>query len=467
VTDAWAPPTPKPKRRHALLVPVLALALAGAGFGTYQVVRDEDLEWDPNLASLATFVENERGLSFEHPVRAEFLADDEWTDWIRTEESDLTEDDRREMEEAVAFLRALGLAEGDVDLLEEQNDLSTEFFVAFFDPATDRIYVHGDDSSDLDVATRATLVHELTHALQHQHFDLEAMVEEADQAAQLAQRGLIEGDAMNVEDAWVATLSDADQDEYFRTLDEFDDPSTDVPAALAVTAATPYALGPALASMLDRRGELNDAFTDGPTTDEHLLDPISFIEGDEPEDVVAPELPDDAEQLDEGEFGAISLFTVLAERIDASIALDAADGWGGDEYLTYRSEGRTCVRVRTVGESKDDTERIVRALSSWIETLPEPFATVRVDGSEVLLESCDPGSDIDLATGTSYDALELVATRGGLEDLFLADDLAPAQARCMANGFLDEFTIEELQTDDPQFAEELQERAFGVAGSCF
>ena len=160
-------------------------------------------------------------------------------------------------------------------------------------------------------------------------------------------------------------LSAEDQDEYFATDEDRTevDPGEDAPAALAIQAAAPYAFGPALASLVDRDGNLDAAYADPPDTDEHLFDPVSFVEGDEPHDVDAPALPDGATEIDDGEFGVMAWFTVLAERLDADVALAAVDGWGGDQYRSYESDaGSVCVRVDVRGETPSDTQGIaVRA----------------------------------------------------------------------------------------------------------
>ena len=70
---------------------------------------------------------------------------------MRTDESELTDEDREDAENAESLLRALALAEDDTDIVEEQNDLTSDFFVAYYDPATETIAVQGDESDDLDV----------------------------------------------------------------------------------------------------------------------------------------------------------------------------------------------------------------------------------------------------------------------------------------------------------------------------
>ena len=56
---------------------------------------------------------------------------------------------------------------------------------------------------------QSTLVHELTHVLQDQHFDLEAKTKEVedDSAASSASDALVEGDARRIESEWRNSLA--------------------------------------------------------------------------------------------------------------------------------------------------------------------------------------------------------------------------------------------------------------------
>ena len=72
-----------------------------------------------------------------------------------------------------------------------------------------------------DVATRVTVVHELTHALQDQHFDLNKLTDATKTSgADTALTALIEGDAVRVENKYVDALSKADQNAYDKTLQQ-------------------------------------------------------------------------------------------------------------------------------------------------------------------------------------------------------------------------------------------------------
>jgi hypothetical protein len=80
------------------------------------------LHWDDRIAPYAKIAAHERGLSFVHPVPVRFLSPAKFAKTLTTDETDLSNDDRRQLEQATGQLRALGLIAGDVNLLKASND---------------------------------------------------------------------------------------------------------------------------------------------------------------------------------------------------------------------------------------------------------------------------------------------------------------------------------------------------------
>jgi hypothetical protein len=367
----------------------------------------------------------------------------------------------------VQLLRALGLIEGDVDLLAETNELSTSSVLALYDFYDKQIRVHSAPSADLSVDTRGTLVHELTHVLQDQHFDLTARYDDVGDDS-FALDSLVEGDATNVEDAWVERLSEAEREEYDRAYDaQLDDAaSVDVPAVLETLFGAPYAFGPPFAALLDSMGsdELNAAFEDPPNTDEHSFAPASYIANDVPELVATPKVPGTARAIDEGNFGATAWFVLLSERIDAQVAFRAVQGWGGDRYVDYSENDRACTQIRYRGESAEDTAVMRLAIAAWIDSLPTPFASVEVVDDDLLFESCDPGADADLTTGKSADALVLPVSHSYILATLIVEGFDIDVAECVATDTIAASTVEELMSDAP--SDEFSTRIATAVISC-
>ena len=187
-------------------------------------------------------------------MKVEYLADKAFQKRVAIDQDTLSASDKKDAEQSEATLRAAGLVAGDFDLLKSTSDLQESGVLAYYAPRTKRITVRG---KTLDVATRITLAHELTHALQDQHFDLVAMQRAAHKAhASSAAQALIEGDAVRVQRAYEEQLSHADQAEYAKVqATEGADFSTSlasdaVPASLVALFQTPYTLGPEMLNVV-------------------------------------------------------------------------------------------------------------------------------------------------------------------------------------------------------------------------
>lgn len=373
--------------------------------------------WDERVADLAAFVERERGLDFEHPVRVDFLSEDEYSEAARVDEGVLSDEDRELIDESAAVLEALGLVPAGTDLLGTTNEMVDTGTLAFYDPVTETVTVRG---TEMSTVLAATLVHELTHVAQDQAFDLERALDDDTGAAE-GFHALVEGDAVRIESAYVESLTSDEQevywDDYLGQVDDAEAGLDAVPAAMQAFFAAPYVLGDPFVALVAADGgnrAVDDAFASPPASSEHLLDPGSFFAGDAPVDVAVPDLPGGAERVGEAEvLGAVGLFVLLSERLDAEVALAAADGWGGDRVAVFRDGDRSCARVDLAADTPGDLDEIAGALRDWVAAGPSGIASVDVTGDTVGLEACAAGSDTDgqAAGGASLDALTLPAAR--------------------------------------------------------
>lgn len=421
-------------------------------------------QWDPRVTDLVAFVEDERELDFDHPVYIDFLTPEEYSEAARTDEAELTDEDREALEDSEALLRALGLISGDVDLFESSNDLVDTGTLAYYDDSTRRITVRG---TEMTVDLRVTLVHELTHALQDQHFDLGRLHEFETTGESAAFRAVVEGDASLVEDEYVAQLSAAESEEYFAAVDDQieEAPFDDIPSILTASFSAPYALGTPLVGIVQADGgwgAVDDMLEDPPTSEVELLDPLVFFDGFTVSEVELPEAPDDIEVVEEADFGAITLYLMLATRMDAGEAFDVAIGWGGDAYRTERDDGVLCATVSTVGVDADATDAIDAALTVWADGTD---ATVERDGGVVILRSCDPGTDdeaIDPVTDP-LDALSLPTTRSYVMLSASYQGATPDEGACVGDAVVAQVPLEVLS--DPAPSDEELDQLFGVMSS--
>jgi hypothetical protein len=413
--------------------------------------------WDPRVVELAAFVEDERGMDFRHPVYVDFLTAAGYTA-ATTEDEDETvseETQRLDFDRYAGQLRALGVASGELDLYEAFNTVIDSGTLAFYDPTDERIRVRG---TQMTVGLEVTLVHELTHALQDQRFDLDRISDPLiESGAAAAFRALGEGDALRVENAYVdGALSAEEQtdydEEYADQLADSEAATTDVPAFLEATFGAPYALGLPFVTMLfnqDGNDRVNAAFKDPPDTEEHLLDPASFIAEDE-FSTLELEPPSDGEMFEEGTFGATAWYLFLAERIDPKVAFDAALGWNGDSYVAYERDDEVCLQAVFAGDRRDDEVEMEAAIDAWAEAMVGGKAKAIERDGQPGIETCDPGADVDLElTGRSETSLYLPNLWGYLV-ADAATVLDPDGSRCYAHTVLDELTFEQIT--DPEGA---------------
>ncbi len=450
------PPTPKPDRRvrrrwiatgvgGALVV--AAIAVAGV------VSRDNPPrhpdDWDPRVADLVQFVQDERGLLYDHPVAIDFLTADEYSDLVAKRDQP-TDSDIEELRQLEGELRAVGLISGDVDLVASMGTLEDEGTLAFYDPETERITVRG---TDLTPALRVTLVHEMTHALQDQHFDLKQLDQLDSTDAQDGYRALVEGDATRIENRYVDTLSAADRSAYDEATSSDTPDLGAVPPVLLTLFGAPYVLGTDLVDLLEETGgdkAVNAAFDSPPASDAMLLDPFRFLAHDAATDVPVPPLAEGEERFEDGDLGAIAIYLFLSTRFDVHEALEGVDGWDGDAYVGFKRDGRVCFRVAVATVDADAAVRLEDLLTRWSEAAPATSPKVSRAASTVTFESCDPGASAD-AAGLTYNdsalALPVIRTEIGIG--LVHNGAPPEAARCVAGKITDEYSVDELTAADP------------------
>ena len=428
----WASPPPRRQRRRpahpSLFIGLAVFAVGLLVAGVVAFVHDRNKEpsypaqWDPRVASIVKFDEQHRGLKFKHPVEVDFLSPDEYAARARSSASQLSDDDKKKLASEEGELRAMGLTTGNVDLFAALNDLADAGTAAFYDPDTKKVSVRG---TDMTVELQVTLAHELTHALQDQHFDISSARENSFKTSgeSDAFRTLVEGDAERIEHEYVASLSADQQSQYFdsnsASVEQSQQQLSNVPVALQAFMAAPYIFGPPFTEILQTDGgqhEVDAAFAQPPVDDEQTMDPRQFVHDRGPLDVAKPPLPQGVSaESDSGDLGETTWYLMLAERIPPVQALHAADGWGGDSYVAYDQSGRTCMRMAWRGDSSVDQDEMHTALDAWAAAMPAGTATVREDGGQLSVETCDPGADSGITINNrSLDALELFDVRSNL-----------------------------------------------------
>ncbi|MEO6628716.1 MAG: DUF6782 family putative metallopeptidase, partial [Aquihabitans sp.] len=405
-------------RAPAVIIALSALVVAALVAGSvYLVVGGREKypkTWDSRVSPIAAWVAKARDLDFKHPVEVEFLTSGEYTAASQDRPAP-TAESARDMQDTVSQMRALGFVQGDVDLAAATDTLADSGTLAYYDPSTKRIAVRG---TKLTPMLRVTLAHELVHVLQDQHFDLTRLKTlPSSQTAGL--RALAEGDAGRIEDVYAdEVLAPGELASYNKesaasgevAQSEIDH---EVPEALSVLFAAPYAFGPSLVAYLERQdgNDAIDAAFKDPPTDEVLFNPQVLGTPAAKARLVTVEAPGGAEALDDGQFGSAAWYLLLASRLPPAVALNATDGLGGDGYVFYRQESKSCVRINAVGDDEAQTTELFNALSLWVSMSPGGTASVSVDGGKIRFQSCDPGPEAVVPGKVTMSLLVLPVTR--------------------------------------------------------
>jgi hypothetical protein len=333
---------------------------------------------------ISTFVEQERGLEFEEAVDVELASGDEFEQRLLED----FEEDAEELETTGVFLTGLGLVEPDVDVVEAMRALLGGGVVGFYDPETAELVVRG---STVSPYVRTTIAHELVHALDDQHFELDRPeYDDADDEIGFGFQAVAEGNARRVENAYRASMSDEEQrqaDEEEASIGANLDISA-IPPAMLGLADAPYSLGiEFVQALLDDGGQsaLDRAFEEPPRTSEQILHPDAYLEGDPRTEVPHPRTQ--GEVVDQGVAGELLVYLALASVLDDSMAISAGEGWGGDWAVAWRDGDRSCVTMNVVGDTADDTGELRDAFDQWAGTQDD--ATVSGGaGAPVTVEAC-------------------------------------------------------------------------------
>ncbi|MBA2608676.1 MAG: hypothetical protein H0U92_07045 [Actinobacteria bacterium] len=422
--------------------------------------------WDKQVAPLAAFVEDARHLRFDHAVRISYLSPAEYRKRILGDgEVSLSTAEKEELERFAGQSRALGLIDKDTNLLDDVQDIQANGTSAFYDPETEDIVVFG---TKIDVSTRVTLVHEMTHALQDQNFDLSR--EFSTDGADSLFEALGEGDASRIETAYVEQLNEADSAAYEKSFEESNDDhgEVDVAPILEQLFGAPYVLGEPMTTLYEQvksTKDLNALFRKPVPSDEGLLNIFSLLAGEKPQKVRAPKVVAGEKRTDAPTpFSALAWYLTLAAHVDERVALRAVDGWGGDSSIGYKKDGRDCIRAVFVGDSPNDVTEMRGALDQWKTAFSAERVSVTGDATRVEVSACE-ADDIPAPRAGSENSLIVPVSRlQFLQGAFAAG--APLDTvQCLSREFLNYVTVDAL-LDANEDAKLFTRQAGSMAQAC-
>jgi hypothetical protein len=243
--------------------------------------------------------------------------------------------------------------------------------IGYYDPLSGQLVFIGTE--DPTPVQKVTLAHELTHALDDQHFRLDRLntleSECADEVYQAA-LGAVEGDATYFMILYA---------QRFLTLDEQLElglgaaPSTAGIAPFVVELQTwPYTAGLSFIEAMDRRGgteAIDRAMKSFPVSTEQVIHPERYP-NDAPTPVnvgdLGPELGPGWNDLDVMGVGEAFLSIMLGLRLPRITSEAAAAGWDGGTYRAWSDGEHVALALSTVWDGPRDAAEFASAMRQWL-----------------------------------------------------------------------------------------------------
>lgn len=263
---------------------------------------------------------------------------------------DYTEEDVRQ---DALILNLFGLIDRNYDLYELFVELYSEQIAGFYDDETkEMVVVQGEEFAGPE---RMTYAHEYTHALQDAQYDLNDGLKlnndycELDSEYCAAVTALVEGDASFTETQWFLEHSSLkDKQEVLKYYQEYASPIFDnTPVFLQEDLIFPYVKGLEFVSALFENGgyaAIDAAYLNPPVSTEQIMHPERYPD-DQPIKIELDDftdlLGDGWEEIDRNTLGEWYTYLILGKplstdwALEEEMALSAAEGWGGDQYLVY------------------------------------------------------------------------------------------------------------------------------------
>jgi hypothetical protein len=372
--------------RRAFPAVVLGAALAVAA---PPAVADVEPDWTAKLVARADVIAAEvakiRGLAVKRPIAKGVMAEDALRARLLARMDEDAPPAERARDAAVA--KRWGLVPMATDLDALIVDLLTEQIAGFYDPAEGKLYVSAKPGSD-DTWADMLMAHELTHALQDQHFGLAAWMKvvDGDDDASAARQALVEGDgvALMIEYTLAKQGQGApwDHELVVRMIaanmnGAGGGPELErAPVALREAMLFPYRAGVGFVAAL-RKGRpwsaIDDVYRRPPRSTEQVLHPHLYLADARPDQITAPR---GADVLDASTWGEEGWRTFLVTHgVPPVVAAGAAAGWGGDRVVLRGRAADVATPARTVGvavvtwDTAEDADEFWNAASHALASL--------------------------------------------------------------------------------------------------
>jgi hypothetical protein len=419
--------------QSSLLCLLTLLAAAGQARPGVASGETSTAQWARALAQeIAPRVEEIRGLRFRRPVSVELVDAESARAHFQRRAAKMWPEHEVRLDQRV--YAQLGLLPAGTDLLKSLLDLLAEQAWGYYDPDSDTFFVL--ENSPPETAP-LLMAHELTHALDDQHHQIDSMLdqvrEDDDRATALS--AVVEGSGTLVMTAFMleeirAGRMKRDVLEHFQESDAGRaETLRAAPAFLRRSLLAPYLLGLGFLlrgdphrlseSGVDPR-DLDRAFRDPPLSSEQILHPEKYWDEtrqDVPLPVTLPDLSPDLGEgwslVGTGTLGELALAQLAGSEgpdlasPDASAPAhwtnEAARGIAGDLYQHYVNGDRSLTVLGTLWDTVRDAREFRLSLS---------HGSVFLRGSAVLVLAGDLGAGAERLASLALSGLTAASPPG-------------------------------------------------------
>jgi hypothetical protein len=334
----------------------------------------------------------------------------------------------KEMRASELVLKKLGLAPADFHLRPFIIKLLAEQVAGYYEPKTQEFYLA--DWIDID-GQKPVIAHELTHALQDQHFNLRRFEKwpKHDSDAELAAHSLVEGDASFLMMQYIVR-NPARQLAFMKSMGATGAEATEqiekAPRVLRETLLFPYYQGMAWVAGVYKQGgwdAVSASYTNLPKSTEQILHNDKYVANEAPQKVSLRDISTSlgrgwkmADNNVEGEWGYYLILDQILEAPDVS--KKASAGWGGDRYALFTGPKPTDVLVvqKTVWDTETDAHEFFDA---YVARTTKRYGVQPSAGSDAKRASwkTSEGGALVKISGTTVLILEGVPDRANAQAL--------------------------------------------------
>ena len=351
----------------------------------------------PAIKQVEGQVQQMRGLEFTEPVPVDAVSHDELVKGL-SQSLDASFPAKFYDRRSRAW-QTIGVVPPGTSIRRSIERFAGSQIIGYYDPLSGQLVFIGTTSPT--PVQKVTLAHELTHALDDQHFRLDRLntleSDCADEAYQAA-LGAVEGDATYFMILYARR---------FLTLDEqlqlgvgAAPPASGIAPFVLKLQTWPYTAGLSFIEAMDRRGgtrAIDRAMESFPVSTEQVIHPERYP-NDAPTAVnvgdLGPELGPGWTDLDVMGVGEAFLSIMLGLRLPSTTSEAAAAGWDGGIYRAWSDGEHVAIVLSTVWDGSRDATEFASAMRQWLGSREARSASVLpVEGQRVrVLFASDAGT---------------------------------------------------------------------------